>query len=215
MRRSWRRRVSTKNATATRDLEMKQTPKGKNWRFGMKLHIGADPRGLVHTVPATNAATADITQLLALLHAREREVFGDQAYGKEADRQAVAAREVGVVLRGNGPRPPASTPTRAISSPSRCHFAEPNSYESCAQSPLFTDLYRASLAGKEHPPSISIVRRDGECRQLPAPQSAPMNNLDSRVRPPHYAVLASVRAAGPPRETPKSAAGNPVRRTCR
>ena len=54
---------STKNASATRDPEMKQTRKGRNWHFGMKLHIGADTRGLVHTVRATDAAVADITQL--------------------------------------------------------------------------------------------------------------------------------------------------------
>ncbi len=40
---------STKNATGTRDPEMKQTRKGKNWHFGMKLHIGTDRRGTVHT----------------------------------------------------------------------------------------------------------------------------------------------------------------------
>ncbi len=79
---------STKHASATRDPEMKQTRKGHNWHFGMKLHIGADKRGIVHTVTATNAAAADITQLPALLHGQEREVFGDQAYWKEADRQA-------------------------------------------------------------------------------------------------------------------------------
>ena len=77
---------STKNARATRDPEMKQTRKGKNWHFGMKLHIGADKRGIVHTVRATNAAVADITQLPDLLHGQEREVFGDQAYWKEDDR---------------------------------------------------------------------------------------------------------------------------------
>jgi len=77
---------STKNASATRDREMKQTRKGKNWHFGMKLHIGADKRGIVHTVRATNAAVADITQLPDLLHGQEREVFGDQAYWKEDDR---------------------------------------------------------------------------------------------------------------------------------
>ena len=77
---------STKNASATRDSEMKQTRKGKNWHFGMKLHIGADKRGIVHTVRATNAAVADITQLPDLLHGQEREVFGDQAYWKEDDR---------------------------------------------------------------------------------------------------------------------------------
>jgi IS5 family transposase len=85
---------STKNASATRDPEMKQTRKGKNWHFGMKLHIGADRRGIVHTVKATNAAAADISQLPDLLHGQEREVFGDQAYWKEADRQAFEARGV-------------------------------------------------------------------------------------------------------------------------
>ena len=53
---------STKNASASRDPEMKQTRKGRNWHFGMKLHIGADKRGIVHTVRATAASIADITQ---------------------------------------------------------------------------------------------------------------------------------------------------------
>src|SRR5271163_439667 len=83
---------STKNAVHRRDPEMKQTRKGRNWHFGLKLHIGADPRGLVHTVTATHAAAADISQLPDLLHGRERTVFGDQAYWKEADRQAYEAR---------------------------------------------------------------------------------------------------------------------------
>jgi IS5 family transposase len=82
---------STKNATKTRDPEMKQTRKGNTWHFGMKLHIGTDKRGLVHTVTATNAADADIKQLPWLLHGEEREIFGDQAYWKEADRQAFEA----------------------------------------------------------------------------------------------------------------------------
>jgi transposase, IS5 family len=78
---------STKNASATRDPEMKQTHKGRNWHFGMKLHIGADKRGIVHTVRATAANVADITQLPDLLHGQERELFGDQAYWKEDDRK--------------------------------------------------------------------------------------------------------------------------------
>ena len=82
---------STKNASAARDPEMKQTRKGNNWHFGMKLHIGADKRGIVHTVTATNAAAADITQLPDLLHGQEREVFGDQAYWKEDDREFLEA----------------------------------------------------------------------------------------------------------------------------
>jgi transposase, IS5 family len=85
---------STKNTTATRDPEMKQTRKGRNWHFGMKLHIGADRRGIVHTLTATDAGAADITQLPELLHGQEREIFGDQAYWKEADRLACAVRGV-------------------------------------------------------------------------------------------------------------------------
>jgi transposase, IS5 family len=78
---------STKNASASRDPEMKQTRKGRNWHFGMKLHIGADKRGIVHTVRATDASVADINQMPELLHGQEREVFGDQAYWKEDDRK--------------------------------------------------------------------------------------------------------------------------------
>jgi transposase, IS5 family len=83
---------STKNASATRDPEMKQTRKGRNWHFGMKLHIGTDRRGIVHTVRATAAGVSDITQLPDLLHGQEREVFGDQAYWKEDDRRFLEAR---------------------------------------------------------------------------------------------------------------------------
>ena len=82
---------STKNASAARDPEMKQTRKGRNWHFGMKLHIGADKRGIVHTVKATDAAVADVTQLPELLHGQEREVFGDQAYWKQDDREFLEA----------------------------------------------------------------------------------------------------------------------------
>ena len=85
---------STKNASAARDPEMKQTRKGRNWYFGMKLHVGADKRGIVHTVTATDARAADITQLPQLLHGQEREIFGDQAYWKEADRRAFTAQGV-------------------------------------------------------------------------------------------------------------------------
>src|SRR4029077_20926305 len=82
---------STKNASASRDPEMKQTRKGRNWFFGMKLHIGTDRRGIVHTVRATDAGVSDITQLPDLLHGQEREVFGDQAYWKEDDRSFLEA----------------------------------------------------------------------------------------------------------------------------
>jgi IS5 family transposase len=86
--------TSTKNATAQRDPEMRQTRQGQAWHFGMKLHVGTDRRGLVHHLVGTHAGTADITQVDALLHGAEREVFGDQAYWSEAQRQAFRGRGV-------------------------------------------------------------------------------------------------------------------------
>jgi IS5 family transposase len=45
---------STKNAAQARDPEMKQTRKGNAWHFGMKLHVGTDLRGRVHSLTATH-----------------------------------------------------------------------------------------------------------------------------------------------------------------
>jgi IS5 family transposase len=59
---------STKNATGTRDPEMKQTRKGKTWHFGMKVHVGTDLKGLAHPITTTHAAEADLNQLPHLLH---------------------------------------------------------------------------------------------------------------------------------------------------
>lgn len=85
---------STKNRSESRDPEMRQTKKGNTWYFGMKLHVGTDRRGLVHSLTATHAAEADITQMPQLLHGHEREVFGDRGYWKEADRAAFRRRGV-------------------------------------------------------------------------------------------------------------------------
>lgn len=90
---------STKNATATRDPEMKQTRKGKTWHFGMKVHVGTDLRGLVHSVTTTHAAESDIGQLPQLLHGEEGALYGDRAYWSEADRQACEA--AGIKYRVN------------------------------------------------------------------------------------------------------------------
>jgi IS5 family transposase len=77
---------STKNATGARDPEMHQTRKGKQWHFGMKVHVGTDTHGLVHTVTTTDAAQADITQLPELLHGQETTLYGDKAYYKADDK---------------------------------------------------------------------------------------------------------------------------------
>jgi IS5 family transposase len=65
----------------------------------MKLHIGTDRRGLVHSLTATHAAASDISQLKHLLHGEETTLWGDQAYWKAADREAF--EEAGVRYRVN------------------------------------------------------------------------------------------------------------------
>ncbi len=77
---------STKNKERARDSEMHQTKKGKQWHFGMKVHIGVDAQsGLVHTLIGTAANVHDITQAQALLH-------GDAGY------QGVEKREENLEL---------------------------------------------------------------------------------------------------------------------
>ena len=90
---------STKNEHKARDPEMRQTRKGKQWHFGMKAHIGCDPRGIVHSLATTDAAASDIGQLPKLLHGQEKELFGDQACWSEFHRQC--AKVSGIRYRVN------------------------------------------------------------------------------------------------------------------
>ena len=72
---------STKNRRRARDPEMHQTKKGNEWRFGMKLHIGVDATtGLAHSLRATAANVADVTEAHRLLHGGESEAYGDAGY---------------------------------------------------------------------------------------------------------------------------------------
>ncbi len=54
--------ASTKNRKRERDPEMKQTRKGNQWHFGMKLHAGVDDQsGLVHSLTTSPANSYDLT----------------------------------------------------------------------------------------------------------------------------------------------------------
>jgi IS5 family transposase len=75
---------STKNVDKKRDPEMHQTRKGKQWYFGMKLHIGVDSRtGLAHSAVVTAANVHDKHPLPNLLHGKEERVYGDSAYASQ------------------------------------------------------------------------------------------------------------------------------------
>jgi IS5 family transposase len=95
--------TSTKNAAKERDPEMRQTRVGKTWHFGMKVHVGTDRRGIVHSLTTTHAATHELTQLPELLHGEERVLYGDQAYWKSEDQRLCEAAGIRyrVNRRGN------------------------------------------------------------------------------------------------------------------
>lgn len=77
---------STKNADKQRDPEMYQTRKGKQWFFGMKLHIGVDSEtGLAHSAVVTAANVHDKHPLPDLLHGQEQRVYGDCAYASQSE----------------------------------------------------------------------------------------------------------------------------------
>src|SRR6266699_1388842 len=72
---------STKNREQSRDPEMHQTKKGKQWYFGMKAHVGVDSKTkIIHTAVVTAANVSDSAVLPELLHGEETRVWGDQAY---------------------------------------------------------------------------------------------------------------------------------------
>ena len=106
---------STKNAEGERDPQMHQTRKGKDWHFGMKMHVGTSKQGLVHSVATGPANEADISRLDDLLHGEEIELYGDQAYWSEDHRQH--CKHAGIDYRVNrrpGPRQELTEHQRAI-----------------------------------------------------------------------------------------------------
>ena len=90
---------STKNEKSERDPEMHQTKKGKDWHFGMKVHVGTDKRGIVHSLVAGPANESDLMRMDELLHGEESELYGDQVYWNEDHR--LQCKHAGVRYRVN------------------------------------------------------------------------------------------------------------------
>ena len=66
---------STKNRAGKRDPEMHQTRKGKQWYFGMKMHVGSDAHtGVAHSFTATPANESDVAHAHRLVHGEEKRV---------------------------------------------------------------------------------------------------------------------------------------------
>jgi transposase, IS5 family len=79
---------STKNREQSRDPEMHQSKKGKQWYFGMKVHIGVDSQsGLVHSASVSTGNVHDSHELPNLLHGEETRLYGDSAYRGQEPRK--------------------------------------------------------------------------------------------------------------------------------
>jgi transposase, IS5 family len=79
---------STKNEEQSRDPEMHQSKKGKQWHFGMKVHIGMDSQsGLIHSASVTSGNVHDSQELPNLLRGEETRLYGDSAYRGEKQRK--------------------------------------------------------------------------------------------------------------------------------
>ena len=123
----------------------------------MKVHVGTDRRGLVHSVATGPASEGDITRLDDLLHGQERELFGDQAYWSEDHRQH--CRLAGIAYRVNRRAKPGRTlteqekksgPRPRAASASRCRAS---SRSLAALITASRASRRAISAGKSRPPN--------------------------------------------------------------
>lgn len=96
---------STKNAKKKRDPQMHQTRKGKQWYFGMKVHIGVDTdSGMVHTLRGTAANVADVNVLGELLHGGEESLHGDSAYHSKGLKAQAEASGIAFSVNERGTR---------------------------------------------------------------------------------------------------------------
>ena len=132
---------STKNDACERDPQMRQTKKGNEWRFGMKVHVGVDSEtGVVHSMSTTSANVHDVTEAHRLLHGREKRVWGDAGY------QGVAKREENEGLE---------VEWRVAMRPGRRRQLEPGS-EAAVE-----ERRKASIRAKVEHPFLWVKRRFG------------------------------------------------------
>ena len=135
---------TTKNRSGERDSEMRQTKKGNEWHFGMKVHIGADAEtGVVHSVTTTPANVHDVTEAHRLLHGGEKLVWGDAVY-QGVDKRA-ENRELDVEWQ-------------VAMRPGRRRQLKPGSYEA------LLEKGKASVRAKVEHPLLYVKRHFGYAR---------------------------------------------------
>ncbi len=77
-------------------MEMHQTCKGRQWHFGMKVHIGVDSEsGLIHSVETTAANVHDLTPAPERLHDEESVVYADAGHQGIEKRSEMQGKGIG------------------------------------------------------------------------------------------------------------------------
>ena len=162
---------ATKNAQKARDPEMHQARKGRQWYFGMKLHIGVDSQsGLAHGAVVTAANVRDKHPLPQLLHGAERRVYGDSVYSSQ--KELIAGKAAGQGLHQPACAQPARRGKRGHSGDKPQQVAHPRPRRACLLRPQATlGLRQGALprAGQERHASL---HRAGAGQHLPRATTA-------------------------------------------
>ena len=120
---------------------MRQTKKGNEWHFGMKIHIGVDAdTGLVYSMSTTAANVHDVTEAHNLLHGGGKVVWCDAGYQGVHKREE--SRECEVVWQ-------------AAMRPGKRRGLEPGSGEALAEKP------KAQVRAKVEHPFLKVKRLFG------------------------------------------------------
>ena len=86
---------STKNRGGERNPEMRQTKKGNQWHFGMKMHVGSDAEtGIARSFVATGANESDVAHAHRLPHGEEKRAWGDSGCQGVERREENLGRDV-------------------------------------------------------------------------------------------------------------------------
>jgi len=108
---------STKNAAGQRDPEMRQTRQGKDWYFGMKLHVGTTKQGWCTVWPRARPTRPTSPAWTSCCNGQESELYGDQAYWSQDHRLQVQARRHPLSGQPASERKPSSERTRTRHQP--------------------------------------------------------------------------------------------------
>ena len=87
--------TSTKNRSKERNPEMRQAKKGKQYNFGVKLHIGVDDMsGVIHSLETAAVNVHDLNEAHKLIHGDEWLCWEDAGYQGAEKREELESLDL-------------------------------------------------------------------------------------------------------------------------